>query len=194
MHSRGLMRKLLLISLMLAVPLRSFAQVTEPAREEELNRAHRVMQKAGLATMGVTTALGFALLANKPTLFSDGLCEAGDPMFGELGCHGLSIVHFAFAATTLGLFAADEIVKAKMERSPYHTGDPRRDDAANALRWTNVALFAVQPVMGILATHPWLIGIPPEHRVTFSKVLRTIHFGVGVGLATTYSVQAGLQW
>ena len=43
--------------------------------------------------------------------------------------------------------------------------------------------------------HPGLIGIPVESR-PMSRVLRTVHFGVGVGLglATTYSVNAALQW
>jgi hypothetical protein len=145
--------------------------------------------------MYLTTSLGIPLAANKETLFSDGLCKSGDPMMGRsFGCHGLSIVHFIAAGSTLALYVASEILATLMVQSPYATGDTRQDNARTAFRWTNVALFSMQPVLGVLAAHPGLIGIPPEARVMFSKVLRTLHFAVGVGLTTTYSVQAGLMW
>jgi hypothetical protein len=62
------------------------------------------------------------------------------------------------------------------------------------LRYVNIGLFAVQPVLGLISAYPQLIGIPKRSREGFSKVMRTVHFGIGGGLATTYSINAGLQW
>jgi len=197
MHWRRPMKKFLLIAVAVAVPASGWAQVTSPGEtpDAQLDRAHSVVQKVGLGTLAVSGAIGFMLLANKPTLFGDGLCSTGKGIGGEFGCNGgLSIVHFVFAASTLGLFIAQEVIAAEMNDSPYRTGDYERDRRTQGLRWANVALFATQPVLGLIAAHPAIIGIPAEARPMFSKVMRTVHFGVGLGLATTYTVNAALQW
>ena len=179
----------------LALPAAGWAQVTETQRQRDLDYAHSTVQKAGLGTLAVTGALGLVLFANKPTLFGDGLCSTGDGIFGEYGCGpGLAVTHMAFAVASAGLFIAQEILAAKMDPSPYLEGSTGRQNTMEALRWTNVGLFAVQPVLGIIAAHPGLIGIPASARADFSRVLRTVHLGVGLGLATTYSVNAALQW
>jgi hypothetical protein len=189
------MKGFLAALMVVALPGAAFAQDYDPVQEQRLADWRGGTQKAGLITMYLTVALGVPLAANKETLFSDGLCKTGKPMFGEFGCNGgLSIIHFIAAGSTLALYVASEILATEMVNSPYNTGDVRQDNARSAFRWTNVALFSLQPVLGVLAAHPWLIGIPPEARVMFSKVLRTMHFAVGAGLAGTYSVQAGLMW
>lgn len=182
--------------IVVALPGAAWAQDLDPARQQRLADWRGGTQKAGLITMYLTTSLGIPLAANKETLFSDGLCRQGKPMFGEaFGCNGgLAIVHGLAAVSTLVLYVTSEILATEMVFSPYNTGDTRQDNARSAFRWTNVALFSIQPVLGILSAHPYLIGIPPDARVMFSKVLRTLHFAVGVGLTTTYSVQAGLMW
>lgn len=181
-----------------AVPATSWAQTTEVQRQRDLETAHSVVQKAGIGTLAVTGALGLVLFANKPTLFGDGLCSTGDGIMGEYGCGpGLGLTHFAFAVTSLGLFVASEILAEEMDPGPYDDGyynDPGRRRTTEALRWTNVGLFALQPVLGIIAAHPGIIGIPASARADFSRVLRTVHLGVGLGLATTYTVNAALQW
>lgn len=190
-------RTLLLIALALAVPATSFAQTFEEnRRQENLATTHSVLQKTGLGTLAATGALGFALMANHETLFGDGLCkDDGSGIFGEFGCSkGLTLVHFGFAVTTLGLFIAQEIAAEEMNPRPYDVGSDSRRHTMEGLRWTNVGLFALQPVLGVIAANPGIIGIPTESRPMFSRVMRTVHFGVGLGLATTYTVNAALQW
>ncbi len=189
------MKRLLSMLIVVALPVTAWAQVNTAAEQRRLEDWHSATQKAGLVTLGIAAGLGMPLMANKETLLSEGLCKAGDPMFDEFGCNGgLSILHFGFAAATLGLFIATEIIAMEMNPSPYETGNSTIDGAGGALRWVNVGLFAVQPVLGLLAAHPGLIGVPEAHRAAVSRVLRTIHFSIGLGLVSTYSVQAGLQW
>ena len=180
-----------------AVPASGWAQTAEVEnRQRDYERAHSVVQKAGIGTLAVTGALGLVLFANKPTLFGDGLCSTGDGIMGEFGCGpGLGLTHFAFAVTSAGLFIASEILAEAMDPGPYEDySNPGRRRAMETLRWTNVGLFALQPVLGIIAAHPGIIGIPASARADFSRVMRTVHLGVGLGLATTYTVNAALQW
>jgi hypothetical protein len=189
------MKGFLAAVIIVALPTAAFAQDLDPVQQQRLHDWRSATQKAGLVSMGIAVGLGIPLAANKPTLFSDGLCKAGDPMFGSFGCDGgLAIVHFIFAGSALALFVSSELIAMEMSPTPYETGNTTRDNASKAFLWTNVGLFSVQPLLGLLAAHPGLIGIPPDSRVMFSKVLRTLHFAVGLGLVTTYSVQAGLQW
>jgi hypothetical protein len=186
---------LVVLSLLVALPVTGWAQADEERHQEYLTISHGVLQKTGLGTLAMTGAIGVALMANKATLFSDGLCAAGNPVFGQFGCDGsLSLLHFGFAATTLGLFVTSEIIATQLEVSPYEVADPMMARTRRALLWTNVALFSVQPVLGLLSAHPALIGIPPDALHTFSRVLRTVHFGVGLGVATTYTLHAAFQW
>jgi hypothetical protein len=183
-----------LIAAVLCVPAAGWAQTTPSQEQNTLSAAHSATQKLGVATIVVTGALGITLAVNHDTLFGDGRCTRGNPVFGRFGCDGLSLVHFGFAATTLGLFVASEVLAEQMHPNPYFLGSTSHQNAMQALRWTNAALFVVQPLLGIFAAHPRLLGIPEEHRSKVSRVLRTIHLGVGFGLATTYSFNAALQW
>jgi hypothetical protein len=170
------------------------AQAIDRQKQQDLDTAHSVLQKSGLVTLGLTGLSGYILLANKPTLFGEGLCKSGDPILGEFGCGGLTYVHASTAVLSLGFFIAQEVVAGDMPISPYDMGSEGKRDAMGALRIANIGLFAVQPVLGFLAANPEFIGIPDASQEDFSKVLRTIHFGVGTTLATTYTVNAALQW
>ena len=87
-----------------------------------------------------------------------------------------------------------EILAEMMEPNPYYQGDQRRQESMRAMRWVNVAFFATQPILGLLAAHPGLIGIPTESRHMFSRVMRTLHLAVGAGTATSYTAIAVMQW
>lgn len=188
----------------LAVPMALFALVLpatataqtgiDQQKQDDLETVHSVLQKSGLATLALTGLSGATLMVNKPTLFGKGRCRTGDPLLGGFGCNELSYVHMGFAVATAGLFVATEIVAEEMPNSPYDTGSPGRQDTMRGLRWTNVGLFIAQPILGLIAANPWLVGVPEAAREDFSSVLRTVHLGVGVGLATTYTVNAAMQW
>ena len=159
-------------------------------KQRNLSDAHSVLQKTGLVTLGLTGLSGAALLANQETAFGAGRCNDGNPVFGEFGCTGLKYVHFGFGATTLGLFIATEIVAAEMPVSPYDMGDSTKQGAMKTLRVANIGLFAVQPVLGLLAANHGAFGMSAGT----AKVLRTVHFAVGGTVASTYTANAALQW
>lgn len=176
-------------------PARASAQdVIDQDKQDDLDTVHSVLQKTGLVTLGLTGTTGAVLLVNKPTLFGDGRCKSGSPWLGDFGCGGLTFVHLGFAVSTLGLFIAQEIVAGEMPISPYDMGSEGRQDAMAGLRVANYSLFALQPVLGFLAANPGVIGISDSSKEDFSRVVRTIHFGVGGSLATTYTINAALQW
>ena len=149
------MKGFLAALIIVALPTAAFAQDLDPVEQQRLKDWRSATQKAGLASIGIAVGLGIPLAANKPTLFSDGLCKAGDPMFGSFGCDGgLAIVHFVFAGSALALFVASELIAMEMSPTPYETGNTTRDNASKAFLWTNVGLFSVQPLLGLLAAHP----------------------------------------
>jgi hypothetical protein len=191
--NRGFIRTVVVV-LAMAVPAAGWAQQVT-TEGQQLDTTHSVLQKAGIGTIALTGATGLALMINRPTLFGDGRCSEGNGLFGGFGCGpGLTLLHAAFAVTSAGLFIAQELIAAEMNPSPYDEGSPRRQNVTEALRWTNVGLFAVQPVLGLIAAHPGLVGVPREYHAQFGRVMRTIHFGVGLGLATTYTVNAAFMW
>ena len=201
-----MMRKKIFLSLLgataaIVISAPASAQVVPPVRQvppedrdeqEDLETAHSVLQKTGLGTLAVTGVLGGVLAVNHGTAFGDGRCSTGDPVFGSFGCSDLKYVHFGFAAATLGLFVATEVVAEKMPRSPYESHDAGRENAMKGLRVANIALFATQPVLGVVAANPQIFGL--SHTSNFAKVMRTIHLGVGGTVATTYTVNTALQW
>ncbi len=184
---------LLVAVAIMSVPKTAFAQ-TDQERQEDLETVHSVLQKSGLGTLALTGLSGATLMLNKPTAFGKGRCRTGAPVLGGFGCDALSFVHMGFAVATAGLFVSSEIVAAEMPTSPYDMGSPGRQNAMTALRWTNVGLFTIQPILGLIAAHPGLVGVPQAARKDFSAALRTIHFGIGGALASTYTVNAALQW
>jgi hypothetical protein len=159
-------------------------------KQHNLSDVHSVLQKVGLVTLGGTGITGAALLANSETAFGAGRCNTGNPVFGEFGCTGLKYVHFGFAASTLGLFVATEVVAEQMPVSPYDMGSKSKQNAMKTLRVANIALFSTQPILGFLAANHRLFGMSPGA----AKVLRTVHFAVGGTVATTYTANAALQW
>jgi hypothetical protein len=99
-----------------------------------------------------------------------------------------------FGASTLALFVAQESVAVQSPVSPYDEGSQGKQDAMTGLRVANYALFSAQPVLGLLAANPGILGVPEKDREDVSAALRTVHFAVGGTLATTYTVNAALQW
>lgn len=176
------------------VPASASAQEIDQERQDDYDTAHSVLQKTGLVTLGLTGISGATLLINKPTAFGDGRCKSGDPILGDFGCGGLTYLHFGFAVTTLGLFVAQEVVAEQAPISPYDQGSEGKQDAMAGFRVANYALFGVQPVLGLLAANPGILGVDDADKEDVSRALRTVHFGVGGGLATTYTANAIMQW
>lgn len=186
-------------ALALTAANQAHAQVTLPPgpgsgidqnKQDHLSDVHSALQKVGLVTLGGTGLTGAALLANEETAFGDGRCNTGSPVLGQFGCTGLKYLHFGFAASTLGLFIATEIVADEMPVSPYDMGSHGKQNAMKTLRVANIALFSTQPILGFLAANHRLFGMSTGA----AKVLRTVHFAVGGTVAATYTANAALQW
>jgi hypothetical protein len=175
-------------------PATAGAQEIDQERQDDYDTAHSVLQKTGLVTLGLTGISGATLLINKPTAFGDGRCKSGDPILGDFGCGGLTYLHLGFAVTTLGLFVAQEVVAEQAPISPYDMGSETKQDTMAGFRVANYALFGVQPVLGLLAANPGILGVDDADKEDVSRALRTVHFGVGGGLATTYTANAIMQW
>lgn len=183
--------KTFLVAALLTAPAVGLAQTS--SAQEGITRAHSATQKTGLATLGVTALLGGVLAVNTPIL-GEVECANCTGSIGRPGYDVLSVVHLGFALATLGLYVSSEILAENMAQNPYFVGDARQQSTMQTLRWVNVGFFIAQPVLGLLAAHPGLIGIPPSARPLFSRVMRTLHVAVGVGTVGSYTATAAMQW
>jgi hypothetical protein len=177
---------------LLVIPAVSLAQTSDREPTDRRATAHSAVQKTGLVTLWGTAALGAIIAVNAPPLGDEQCAACGD--MGKGAYDALVLTHFGLAAATLGLYVSSEILAETMTTNPYYTGDAQRQGGMQALRWVNVGLFATQPILGVLAAHPGLVGVPPEHRQLFSRVVRTLHLAVGAGTAASYTAVAVMQW
>jgi hypothetical protein len=77
-----------------------------------------------------------------------------------------------------------------MPISPYESTDRTKETAMRTLRWANIGLFSLQPILGFLAANQKTFGISENG----AAGLRTVHIFVGGAAATTYTINAGMQW
>jgi hypothetical protein len=182
----------MLVAALLAAPAVCRAQSAEVIHQQDLANAHSWVQKTGLFTLYGTAALGAIIAVNAPPMGDEQCAACGD--MGKDAYDVLVLTHFGLAAATLGLWITSEILAEQMTPNPYYTGDAQRQGAMQAMRWVNVALFSTQPILGLLAAHPGLVGVPAQHRQLFSRVMRTLHLAVGAGTATSYTAVAAMQW
>lgn len=166
----------------------------------QLTRIHRVLGITTFASVTVTTLLGTVLAINQPTLFGSGLCADIDPMTGrsrallgeDFGCGTARTWHKVSAFVSLGLYASTGVFALSMP-------DPERASEGNDIRagrlrlhramaWVHLAGMILQPILGIVAFEPSLVGVnidpmdPVRSRQgleDFQRTMRTIHLGVG---------------
>lgn len=172
----------LLLSLCLLLP------TSARAEEHGVRLTHRTLQLATASSLLVTTALGTIAAINQPTLFSDGRCVTGDPIFGEYGCHGLSALHGLFAVVSLVLYSATTALE--FARFDW----PGRDDHGSGfevLSYVQIIGMGLQPIGGLLAVVPEIIGMPRNS--TFSRVVRTLHLIVGSAVTTSFVITTAIE-
>lgn len=152
------------------------------AHRKTLLHAQRVLKVTTTASLLVTGTLGTITALNRPTLFGEGRCAKGIPIFGSYGCNELSIVHGTSAFLSLLLYTGTATV------SLMYPGDDHRVPAGRpgVSGWfytlvSYVALvgLAAQPVLGLTAHIPTVIGVNGQSAEQFSKALRTVHVGLG---------------
>jgi hypothetical protein len=156
------------------------------ARQAQLESTHRLLRTATGVSLLVTGALGGLVALNRPTLLGDGRCASGDPIFGNYGCNSLSIVHGASAVASVALYTATGVLGLAL---PEGVAFGRRDAAwYRAVGWVHVVGIFIQPVLGLLAHYPEVIGVPNSSQQQFGKTLRTIHVFTGDLIAASYLV------
>jgi hypothetical protein len=155
-----------------------------------LLRAHRTLQYTTAAALTLTAAGGLVALANQPTLFGEGRCAAGDPIFGDYGCGGFSILHGMGGVLTTTSYVATMTVALSVPKLPDGRGGPPgpfdHGGFHRAATWVHVIGFAAMPVLGLTAAHPEVLGVAPEDSQQFSESLRTVHVGLGVLTASAF--------
>jgi hypothetical protein len=156
------------------------------AQEEPGPRdAHRALQLTTAGTLLVTTTLGTLTALNRPTLFSEGRCAAGDPVLGSYGCDGLSTLHGIMALLSVVLYTSTTTLELAAFDWP---GRDRHGSGYEALSWVHLVGLGLQPLGGIIAAMPGVIGLRQDAGLV--RVLRTIHLftgyiGVGAFVITT---------
>jgi hypothetical protein len=163
------------------------AQQTEGFQDETREDVHRGLQLATAGSMLVTGTLGTILAINKPTLFSEGRCAEGEPIFGWYGCHGLSILHGVSAVITLVLYTATTTLELAEGTWPGSGGHNDGYTVASAI---TMGAMGALPIVGFIAAVPAIFGIPEGD---FQKVLRTLHLSVAYLAVGTYVTTVALD-
>lgn len=152
--------------------------------------AHRALQWSTIATMGLTATIGTIIAMNKPTLFSEGRCETGDPIFGEYGCRGLSVLHGISAIVTIIAYTATTAVEFAAFDWP---GQEEHGTAFDVASGVHLAGMATIPFIGLIGAVPQVLGIDPNDESFFQKVLRTIHLSLATLTVGTYITTAAID-
>jgi hypothetical protein len=173
-----------LVALCLATSNAVHAQAEEPGPRD----AHKVLQLSTAGAMIITASMGTIAAINQPTLFSEGRCAAGKPIFGDYGCHGWSTLHGLMALLTSVLYTATITLEFAAFDWP---GRDRHDSAYEAASYVHLVGMALQPIGGLLAAVPEVVGA--ERNGTFSRVLRTIHLFTGYAIVGTFVATAAIE-
>jgi hypothetical protein len=161
------------------------AQDQSGFEDEDLRDAHRGLQLATAGSMLVTGTLGTILAMNRPTLFGDGRCAEGDPIFGAYGCRGLSVLHGISAVLSVVLYTTTTTIEFAEGTWPGSGGHNTGYKVASGI---HLGAMAILPLAGIVAAVPAVFGLPEGD---FQRVLRTVHLFVGyLGVGTYVSTVA----
>ena len=155
-----------------------------------LLRAHRTLEYTTMGALALTAAGGVIAAINQPTLFGDGKCASGDPIFGDYGCQGFSMIHgTAGVFTTMSYVATMTVALSVPDRRGGH-GEPGPFDYGGfhrAATWVHVVGFAAMPLLGLTGAHPEMLGIEGDDAEHFSETVRTVHAGLGVVTAGAFT-------
>jgi len=169
--------------LVLIVAVSNVPKAAAQERESGPRDAHRVLQLSTAGGLLVTSVLGTITALNQPTWFGEGRCASGRPVLGEYGCHGLSTLHGLMALLTTVLYTATVTVEFAAFDWP---GRDRHGSGYEALSYVHLIGMAVQPVAGLLAAVPDVIGL--DHNSGFATALRSIHIITGWGITGSFAV------
>ena len=159
-----------------------------------LLRAHRTLEYTTAGALALTAAGGVVAAINQPTLFGDGRCVSGDPIFGDYGCTGFSMIHGTAGVFTTMSYVATMTVALSVPKLPGGRGEPGPFDHGGVHRaatWVHVVGFVAMPLLGLTGAHPEMLGI--EDSEHFSETVRTVHAGLGVITAGAFTTTVMIE-
>jgi hypothetical protein len=139
--------------------------------------------------MLLTATLGTVLAINKPTLFSDGECTNGNPVLGDYGCNGLTVLHGISAVISLVLYTAT----TTLEIDQFGWPDEGHGDGYAVANWIHLIGMGALPIVGLISVVPQVLGIDVRDDDLFKRVLRTLHLVVGYTTVGTYVATAAID-
>jgi hypothetical protein len=170
------------IGLRLLMPSTTFAE------EHGARLTDRNLQLATSASLLVTATLGTFVALNQPTLLSNGRCAAGDPLFGEWGCHGLSGVHGIAALISVVLYTSTQVLEVSRFDWP---GRDNHGSGYVALSYVHLIGMALQPLGGLLAVAPEIVGA--SRNGLFPRLLRTLHIVLGYTIVASFLITTAIE-
>ena len=177
-------------------PLQGSGDPARPddARVRKLRWWGRTLRWSTAAALVATSTLGTMAAINQPTAFGDGRCITGNPVLGDYGCNrGLSTLHGSSAVLSVTLYTANAVLGLAAPESRGTVAEPVRP-LHRALSWVHLGGMIVQPIMGLVAAYPQVIGMSrsvPTDR--FPKDLRTAHIFVGYVTTLAFLTTAALE-
>jgi hypothetical protein len=180
------------------VPTADQAAAPHGAAEPSIQRMrlwHRRLELVTLGSLVVTGTLGGLIAVNRTSSIHTGRCDTGDPLFGAYGCGSLSTIHGVSAVSSLVLYASTTTFELAIPGVPAPEKIARHETSYRALTYFHRGAIVAQPVLGILARFPDVIGIDSAGgQLTFSKVTRTVHEGLGIAIVAAYAATVALSW
>jgi hypothetical protein len=158
------------------------------ADEHSVRITDQTLRVATTGSLLVTATLGTFVALNQPTLLSDGRCHTGDPVFGDYGCHALSGLHGVFALLSIVLYTSTQAFEFA------HSDWPSQNEHGpgfKALSYIHLIGMAIQPIGGLLAVVPQIVGAPKDG--LFARVLRTLHIFLGYTILTTFAITTAIE-
>ena len=177
-----------IITVVVSIVMLSNAPTAGAQEEPGPRDAHQVLQLSTAGTLLATGILGTITALNQPTWFGQGRCATGNPVFGEYGCQGLSTLHGLFALLSSVLYTATVTLEFAAFDWP---GRDRHGSGYEALSYVHLIGMAIQPIGGLLAAVPQVIGL--EHDDAFITALRSIHLITGYAIVGTFAVATVIE-
>ncbi len=186
--------KLLLATTRLDGDSVSLAPPPDDLRVEHLRHSERVLKWSTAGALVVTSVLGTMVAINQPTAFGDGRCQTGSPLLGTYGCdRGLSTLHGISGVLSLTLYTADGVLTLAIPGPVGNVSEAARP-WHRALTYVTLGGFVVQPILGLVAAYPQVIGMtnaaPGD---AFPRDVRTIHVGLGYLITAAFLTTLALE-
>jgi hypothetical protein len=167
----------------------------EEDRVRKLQGWGQALRLTTAASLIVTSTLGTMAAINNPTAFGDGRCITGSPVLGDYGCNrGLSTLHGVSAVVSVTLYTANGVLALSAPES-RGTVSPGAKPAYRVLSWVHLTGIVLQPILGIVAAYPQVIG--KSTTVTTDPLprnLRTVHLFLGYITTAAFLTTTALEW